>query len=114
MLERMENPRLKTVLTEIRDRIKSGEELSEAFASFGDLFPPLYPATLKAGEHSGELESVIRRFIRYLRLVIDTRKRLVSALIYPVVLIGLSIQVNGSALPSVVGHLKNYLSEVVA
>jgi len=91
MLERMEDPRLKTVLTEIRDRVKSGEELSEAFGSFGDLFPPLYAATLRAGERSGELESVIRRFIRYLRLVITTRKKVVSALVYPVVLISLSI-----------------------
>jgi type IV pilus assembly protein PilC len=79
------------VLGEIRDRIKSGEELSDAFASFGDLFPALYPATLKAGERSGELESVIRRFIRYQRLVITAKKKMISALVYPAVLIGLSI-----------------------
>lgn len=91
MLERMEEPRLRTVLTEIRDRVKSGEELSEAFASFGDLFPPLYPATLRAGERSGELESVIRRFIRYLRLLLAARKKVISALVYPAVLVGLSI-----------------------
>ena len=90
MLERIEESHLAEVLTEIRDRVKSGEELSEAFASFGDLFPPLYPATLKAGERSGELESVIRRFIRYLQLLISARKRIVSALVYPMVLIGLS------------------------
>ncbi len=91
MLERMEDPGLKEVLTEIRDKVKSGEELSDAFASFGDMFPPLYASTLKAGERSGELEQVIRRFIRYLRLVIDARKRVVSAMVYPSVLILLSI-----------------------
>lgn len=91
MLERMEDPRLRTVLTEIRDRVRTGEELSEAFASFGELFPPLYPAILKAGERSGELEGVIRRFIRYLRLVISARKRVISALVYPAVLVGLSV-----------------------
>lgn len=91
MLERMEDPVLRDVLIDIRDQVKSGEELSDAFASFGDLFPPLYPSTLKAGERSGELEMVIRRFIRYLRLVIDARKRVASALVYPSVLIGLSI-----------------------
>ncbi|MEM8994941.1 MAG: type II secretion system F family protein [Acidobacteriota bacterium] len=90
MLERMEDPVLRDVLTDIRDRVKSGEELSDAFASFGDVFPKLYSSTLKAGERSGELEAVIRRFIRYLRLVIDARKRVVSALVYPAVLIGLS------------------------
>lgn len=90
MLERMEHEVLKEVLTEVRDDVKTGTELSDAFAKF-DIFPPLYASTLKAGERSGELEQVIRRFIRYLRLVIDSRKRVVSALVYPAVLIGLSL-----------------------
>ncbi|MDP9120933.1 MAG: type II secretion system F family protein [Acidobacteriota bacterium] len=91
MLERMRNQHFKAVLTDIRDRVKSGEDLSEAFASHGDLFPRLYPSSLKAGEKSGELEKVIRRFIRYMKLVLDARRRVVSALIYPAVLICLSI-----------------------
>lgn len=91
MLERMENERFRSVLNEIRDRVKSGAELSDAFASFGDLFPPLYSATLKAGERSGELEQVLRRFIRFQRLIMQTKKRVVSALVYPVVLVVLSI-----------------------
>lgn len=91
MLERMKNLYFKGVLTEIRDRVKSGTDLSDAFASYGDTFPRLYPSTLKAGERSGELEQVIRRFIRYMRLVLDARRRVVSAMIYPAVLVGLSI-----------------------
>ncbi len=91
MLERMKNPTFREVLGDIRDRVKSGEELSDAFAIHGDLFPRLYPSALKAGERSGELEQVIRRFVRYLKLVLDARKRVVSALVYPVVLICLSI-----------------------
>ena len=91
MLERMKNQYFKGVLTDIRDRVKSGTDLSDAFASYGDTFPRLYPSTLKAGERSGELEKVIRRFIRYMRLVLDARRRVVSALIYPAVLVGLSI-----------------------
>lgn len=91
MLERMKEPVFREVLTEVRDRVKSGVELSDAFAEFGDLFPPLFASTLKAGERTGELEHVIRRFIRYLRLVLEARKRVFSALVYPAVLIGLSI-----------------------
>jgi type IV pilus assembly protein PilC len=91
MLERMPNLHFRAVLSEIRDRVKSGEDLSEAFAAYGELFPRLYPSTLKAGERSGELELVIRRFIRYSKLVMDARRRVVSALIYPAVLVGLSI-----------------------
>jgi type IV pilus assembly protein PilC len=91
MLERMANANFKAVLIEVRDRVKSGEDLSEAFAAYGDIFPRLYPSALKAGERSGELELVIRRFIRYMKLVLDARKRVISALIYPAVLVGLSI-----------------------
>jgi type IV pilus assembly protein PilC len=91
MLERLEDPSTKEVLTDIRDRVASGEELSEAFGRYDDMFPPLYASTLKAGERTGELETVIRRFIRYLRLVLEVRRRVVSALVYPTVLICLSI-----------------------
>lgn len=91
MLERMKNPHFKAVLIDIRDRVKSGEDLSDAFAAYGTLFPRLYPSTLKAGEKSGELEGMVRRFIRYMKLVLDARKRVISALIYPAVLVGLSI-----------------------
>jgi len=91
MLERMREPAFREVLTEIRDRVKSGEDLSQAFAAYGDTFPPLYASSLRAGEKSGELESVIRRFIRYTRLLLDARRRVYSALVYPAVLVTLSI-----------------------
>lgn len=91
MLERMREPNFKEILIQVRDRVRSGEELSDAFGSFGAVFPPLYAATLKAGERTGELEQVLRRFIRYLKLVIEARKRVISALVYPAVLVGLSI-----------------------
>src|SRR5260370_2121888 len=87
MLERMANQHFKAVLTDIRDRVKSGQDLSDAFEAHGELFPRLFPSTLKAGEKSGELEQVIRRFIRYLKLVMDARRRVITALIYPVVLV---------------------------
>ncbi len=114
MLERMEETHFASVLAEIRDRIKSGEELSEAFASYGDLFPALYPSTLKAGERSGELEQVIRRFIRYLRLVIDARRRIVSALVYPAVLIGLSIAMLAVLAVYVVPSFSKFYSDLDA
>jgi type IV pilus assembly protein PilC len=88
---RIQDPQFKLVMGEIRDRVKSGEELSDAFGHFGRLFPALYPSTLKAGERSGELEAVIRRFIRYQQLLLDARRRVISALVYPAVLITLSV-----------------------
>jgi type IV pilus assembly protein PilC len=90
MLERMHQGTFRAVLTEVRDKVKSGTDLSDAFAEHGDLFPRLYPSSLKAGEKSGELELVIRRFVRYMKLVLDARRRVFSALTYPAVLVCLS------------------------
>jgi len=86
MLERQKNLRFKAVLTDIRDKIKSGVALSDAFASFGSLFPPIYSTSLRAGERSGDLEGVIRRFLRYQKMISSLRKKVTTAMIYPAVL----------------------------
>src|SRR5712691_6307993 len=65
MLERQKNVRFRDILTEIRDKVKSGVALSDAFASYPDLFPLIYSTSLRAGERSGDLEGVLRRFLRY-------------------------------------------------
>jgi type IV pilus assembly protein PilC len=91
MLERMKNPQLRGVLTDVRDKVKAGVSLSEAFRSHGDLFPKIYSASLLAGEKSGSLEEVIRRYVRYLKLTEGTRKKVTGALIYPAFLFGVLI-----------------------
>lgn len=90
MLERQKAPRFREVLVDIRDQIKSGVALSDAFASYGDLFPPIYSTSLRAGERSGDLEGVLRRFLRYQKIIVNLRKKVVGALVYPAVLITLS------------------------
>ena len=90
LLERRKNKTFRTALVDIRDRVKSGSALSDAFAAQGNLFPPLYPASLASGERSGELASVIERFIAYQQKVIAIRRKVVSALIYPTILVTLA------------------------
>lgn len=91
MLERQKNLRFKEVLTDVREKLKSGVALSDAFASYGDAFPPIYSTSLRAGERSGDLEGVLRRFLRYQKIIVNLRKRVIGALIYPTVLVTLSI-----------------------
>ena len=91
MLERQKEPRFRSVLEEIRDKIKSGVALSDAFASFGDLFPPIYSNSIRAGERSGDLEGVLKRFLRYQKLISALRKKVIGAMIYPIILVSLSI-----------------------
>jgi type IV pilus assembly protein PilC len=91
MLERQKDPRFREILSEIRDKLKSGVSLSDAFASFGDIFPPIYSTSLRAGERSGDLEGVLRRFLKYQKMIVALRKKVISALIYPIILITLSL-----------------------
>src|SRR3954454_13395210 len=114
MLERLENPTFRAVLTDVRDRVKSGTDLSDAFAEHGDLFPRLYPSSLKAGEKSGELEAVIRRFVRYMKLVLDARRRVISALTYPAVLVVLSITMIAVMTIYVVPRFMGFFTELDA
>ncbi|MDP9360361.1 MAG: type II secretion system F family protein [Acidobacteriota bacterium] len=91
MLERQKNLRFKEVLTDVREKLKSGIALSDAFASYGNAFPPIYSTSLRAGERSGDLEGVLRRFLRYQKIIVNLRKRVIGALIYPTVLVTLSM-----------------------
>jgi type IV pilus assembly protein PilC len=90
LLERRKNPTFKQALLDIRSRIKSGEQLSEAFAAQGGMFPSLYSASLASGERTGELATVLKRYIAYAQKVQAIRRRVISAMIYPTILLVLA------------------------
>jgi type IV pilus assembly protein PilC len=91
--QRMANPLFKAVLDDIHEKVRAGTALSDAFASHGDLFSGVYTASLMAGEKSGSLEHVLRRYVAYVKVVSSVRRRTLSALIYPTVLLALSLVV---------------------
>jgi type IV pilus assembly protein PilC len=90
---RVANPVFKSVLDDVYDRVRSGSSLSEAFESHGSMFPGVYTASLLAGEKSGSLEQVIRRYVAYVKVVSGVRRKTISALVYPAILLVLSLVV---------------------
>jgi type IV pilus assembly protein PilC len=93
--QRVDNPLLKTVLDDVYDRVRAGSSLSEAFESHGTLFPGVYTASLLAGEKSGSLEGVIRRYVTYVKVISGVKRKTISALVYPAILLVLSCVVVG-------------------
>ena len=87
MLDRQRDPVLRESLTTVRQKVKSGVALSDAFRQEGELYPPIFSASLVAGERSGNLDQVLRRFSSHLRLNQTLRKKAVSAAVYPIVLL---------------------------
>lgn len=92
---RVANPHFKSVLDDVYERVRSGSSLSEAFESHGGLFPGVYTASLLAGEKSGSLEQVIRRYVAYVKVVSGVKRKTISALVYPAILLALSLVVVG-------------------
>ncbi len=86
LIKRQKDPYLRTLLDNVRDRIKSGESISDAFAAQGT-FPKMYTTTLLAGEKSGNMEEVLSRYIAFQRLALTFRKKLAVSLVYPTLLV---------------------------
>ena len=86
LIKRQKDQQLKTILENVRDRVKGGELLSDAFAAQG-IIPKIYTTTLMAGEKSGNIDEVLSRYISFQRLAMTFRKKLFVSLIYPTLLV---------------------------
>ncbi len=85
--QRVEDATLKAILDDVHAKVRAGSALSEAFASYAAQFPPIYAATLMAGERAGDLDGVIRRYVSYEKIVGTVRRKALSALMYPALLV---------------------------
>src|SRR5262249_49752631 len=88
---RVTSPTFRTVLDDVHERVRSGSALSDAFAAHGDLFPRVYTASLLAGERSGNLDAVLRRYVEYTKIITTVKRKTLSALVYPAILITLAL-----------------------
>src|SRR3954465_13720943 len=85
LAKRQRDPQLKSWLENVRDRVRGGEVLSQAFEAQG-VFPRIYTTTVLAGERSGNLEEVLARYIAFERISLAFKKRLKASLYYPALL----------------------------
>src|ERR1039457_4406766 len=90
LLKRQRNPFFRSVLQNVRDRVRGGELLSESFEA-QKVFSKVYTTTLLAGEKSGNLEEVLGRFIAFQRLSVSFRKKLTASLVYPALLVAMLV-----------------------
>lgn len=90
ILERIDNNRLAEVLEVIRDDIKGGSSLSEAFERHPSTFSHLYIASIRAGERTGDLPQTIRRYITFLKKTEGFRKKVITAMFYPAILLAVA------------------------
>lgn len=79
-------PKLRPILTQIRDRVREGKSLSEAVDEAG-VFSKVYSTAILAGEKSGNLPGVLDYYISYQRVSTGVKKKILASLVYPTLLI---------------------------
>ena len=102
------NPVFRGVLDDVHEKVRGGTALSDAFGSHGDLFPRVYTASLLAGERSGNLDAILRRYVVYEKVLDTVRRKTLSALIYPVILVVLAVVLVGIIVLKVVPAFSDF------
>ncbi len=85
--KRTEKPRFRSALEAVIQDIKGGTSLSDSLAKHPAFFSTLYTATVRAGEASGALVDVLKRFITYQKKMIAVLSKLKMSLAYPIFLV---------------------------
>jgi type IV pilus assembly protein PilC len=86
LADRLTDPKLARYIRAVRDDVRNGVQLSEAFRNQG-VFPAMYVTSIMAGEKSGSLAEVLERFIAYQKLALAVKKKVLLSLIYPSLLL---------------------------
>ena len=87
---RASSPKLRPVISQIRDQVREGKSLSEAVDQAG-VFSKVYSTAILAGEKSGNLPGVLDYYIAYQRVSTGVKKKIIATLIYPTLLISVAI-----------------------
>jgi type IV pilus assembly protein PilC len=92
LAKRQKNKHLRSILQNVRERVRTGELLSDAFRHAApNAVSRIYTTTLLAGEKSGNLEEVLSRYISFQRITLAFRKKLAASLVYPALLVAMVI-----------------------
>lgn len=88
LAEKERNPSVRATLEQISAALREGRPLSATLEELPNVFPALYVASVRASEKTSDLDEALRRYIAYQNQVDELRAKLVSASIYPVLLVG--------------------------
>jgi len=90
LADRASSPKLRPVISNVRDMVREGKSLSEAVAEAG-VFSKVYSTAILAGEKSGNLSGVLDYYIAYQRVSTNVRKKILASLVYPILLISVAV-----------------------
>ncbi|HFC93622.1 MAG TPA: type II secretion system protein GspF [Leucothrix mucor] len=113
-----ERKNLRHIISAVRSRVLEGHSLAGGLNQFPSVFPNMYRATVDAGEQSGHLDGVLDRLADYTEDRQELQQKMSTAMVYPIILISLSIAIVAGLLafivPQIVGVFENMGKELPA
>ncbi len=88
-----DNPTMQRTLSDVGEALRTGQTLSEAFDEHPKVFPTVYRGAVMASERTGNLDASLQRLAAYLERAVENRRKIVAALMYPAIVMVLSVVV---------------------
>jgi type IV pilus assembly protein PilC len=82
---------LRRTIADMADRLRQGSTFADAAAAHPEAFPPFYLGILRSAEMTGNLDQTLDQLADYLDRDLEARRKLWSALLYPLIVVGLSL-----------------------
>ncbi len=112
LTEQIESERLKAIVGRVRDSVNEGTSLADALEQYPRVFDGLYTSMVQAGESSGALELVLQRLGNYIEKRMQLRNKVISAMTYPLLMLGASAIVSGVLLVFVIPNITQLLIDM--
>lgn len=93
MIRQERNLRFKAVMEQIADQVKSGNSFSDGLSQHPKIFDRLYVNMVRAGEAGGVLDTVLARLAGFMEKALKTKKKVKSAMVYPLVVVGVAVAI---------------------
>ena len=88
LADQVESPTLKRIIVDIKERVEQGSSLAKALAAYPKIFPRLYVNMVQSGEASGTLDTILDNLSDYYEAQMELRRKISSALFYPILMFG--------------------------
>ena len=105
LVEQIETRQLEAVFRNVREKINQGSSFAEAIEQHPGVFPPLYVSMVRSGEAAGNADVVLERLAAFLLKQAKTRNKVLAALMYPIIMVGVGVIVVSILMAKVVPKL---------
>jgi type IV pilus assembly protein PilC len=107
-----DNSTMRKTLFDVNDALRSGQTLSESFAEHPKVFPKVYTGAIKASERTGRVDAALERLADYLERVIENKRKLQSAFMYPAIVLILAVIVVGVLTAFVLPRFQGFIDSL--